>query len=302
MKAVLDTKQASNYDDDVFRHYHFPRRYLKLVENTVGDWVVLRRPRDGGNLAYFAVARVSAIEPDAALPGMSYARYSDFMEFDTPVPWRVDGVYAEQALRDIDVKNVGRYLQGRSVRHLAETDFQSMIGLGFEKTLHVSVAEQFGLPSAPIDEFRQSLQEPPQERVWKIEQSLTNRVVRDVNFRRQVCDAYKGRCAFTRLSVFDDFGQPECQAAHIWPVMSGGPDIVQNGIALSATVHWLFDRHLLSLTDDHKITIRDDGMANRLATLGIYEGKTILLPSDRAQWPHPTFIRKHRGMMLDKSG
>jgi putative restriction endonuclease len=33
-------------------------------------------------------------------------------------------------------------------------------------------------------------------------------------------------------------------------VAEGGPDVVQNGIALSATAHWLFDRHLIALTDD----------------------------------------------------
>jgi putative restriction endonuclease len=33
-------------------------------------------------------------------------------------------------------------------------------------------------------------------------------------------------------------------------VQDGDPDVVQNGLALSATVHWLFDRHLMSLTDN----------------------------------------------------
>lgn len=44
MKAVLDTKEASEYDDDTSRHYHFPQRYLQTVEQARGDWVVLRRP------------------------------------------------------------------------------------------------------------------------------------------------------------------------------------------------------------------------------------------------------------------
>jgi putative restriction endonuclease len=94
MKAVFDTKPASGYDDDISRHYHFPRRYLSLVERAAGDWIVLRRPRaDGGNLAYFATAKVVGIEADLDHPGMSYARPADFLPFDSPVPWTTQGRY-----------------------------------------------------------------------------------------------------------------------------------------------------------------------------------------------------------------
>jgi len=75
MKAVFDTKPGSAYDDDLLRHYQFPKRYLSIVKQTVGDWVVLRRPRaDGGNLAYFAVARVVALDPDPVDPTLTFAR------------------------------------------------------------------------------------------------------------------------------------------------------------------------------------------------------------------------------------
>lgn len=96
MKAVLDTKPTSAYDDDVSQHYHFPRRYLAIVERSRGDWVVLRRPRaDGGNLAYFATARIVSIDDDPQSPGMSYARFSDYLPFGGPVAWRAGGRYAE---------------------------------------------------------------------------------------------------------------------------------------------------------------------------------------------------------------
>lgn len=109
MKAVFDTKPTSVYDDDIFSRYHVPKRYLKAVEATVGDWVVLRRPRaDGGNLAYFATARVSHIEPDPAASSMSYARLTNFLGFDAPVPWRIEGRYAEEALRNVELQFVGR--------------------------------------------------------------------------------------------------------------------------------------------------------------------------------------------------
>src|SRR3954468_4408308 len=97
LKAVFDTKPRSAYDDDVTRHYQFPRRYRGVVGDAVGDWVVLRRPRaDGGNLAYFAVARVAGLEPDPLNPALTFARLTDYLEFDRTVAWRREGRYAEQ--------------------------------------------------------------------------------------------------------------------------------------------------------------------------------------------------------------
>src|ERR1700744_2252055 len=127
MKAVLDTKPNSAYDDEMSDRYHFPRRYLSIMERCIGDWVVLRRPRaDGGNLAYFATAKIASIDPDPQGAGMSYARFSDFLFFDTPVPWRSENRYAEEALRNMPQQEIGVYLRGRSVRPLTDEDFTDL--------------------------------------------------------------------------------------------------------------------------------------------------------------------------------
>lgn len=44
-------------------------------------------------------------------------------------------------------------------------------------------------------------------------------------------------------------------AAHIRSVEADGPDTVRNGIALTGTAHWLFDRGLLSFADDYTILL-----------------------------------------------
>lgn len=80
----------------------------------------------------------------------------------------------------------------------------------------------------------------------------------------------------------------------------GGPDVVQNGLALSATVHWLFDRNVVSLTDDFHILVRDSAAAERLARMSIVAGNSIILPTDRSLRPHPGFISKHRSRFLNK--
>jgi putative restriction endonuclease len=43
--------------------------------------------------------------------------------------------------------------------------------------------------------------------------------------------------------------------ANIPPVGANGPDTVQNGLALSGTVHWMFDRGLISLSDELDILV-----------------------------------------------
>jgi putative restriction endonuclease len=59
-------------------------------------------------------------------------------------------------------------------------------------------------------------------------------------------------------------GNAEAHAAHILPVVDGGPDIVQNGIALSGTIHWLFDYYLISLTEDHRLVVAENGVPSEL--------------------------------------
>lgn len=290
MRAVLDTKPTSAYEDDLTRHYHFPRRYLSVMKQSVGDWVVLRRPRaDGGNLAYFATARVSSISPDSRVEGMSYALLVDFLPFEAPVPWLVNGRYAEEALRNLPVSQVGIYLRGRSVRSISDEDFLDLITGGFPEISDPQFSHESELP-------------PLMERVRVVESKLTNRVIREASFRRTICNAYDARCAVTGLRLFDRNGNAEVQAAHIWAVSDGGPDLAQNGIALSATFHWLFDRHLISISEDYKLLVVDKFVPAELRLLFTrHEGK-ILLPSNAAMWPHPGYMAKHRTVFDSNNG
>lgn len=44
-------------------------------------------------------------------------------------------------------------------------------------------------------------------------------------------------------------------AAHIRPAQAHGPGVVNNGLALSGTAHWMFDRGLISLGEDLEILV-----------------------------------------------
>lgn len=298
MKAVFDTRPGSGYNDSIER-YHFPRRYLDVAKATVGDWIVHYEPRhEGGRQAYVATAYVERVEPDPTLLGHSYALLRNYLPFDVPVPLKErDGVtYREEALRVVaaaDRRGIGRALQGRSVRPLEEVDFAAIVNAGLASTLDAREALRLGLDPGQLDPATAALlATSPAER--RIDQVLLNRKVRNAAFRRAVLAAYEDTCAVTGLRIVNGGGRAEAQAAHIWPVEEGGPDVVQNGIALSATVHWLFDRHLVSIAEDWRLLVSHNKVPAELRALFSRHQDRIRLPADRRLWPHAAFLARHR--------
>lgn len=298
MNAVFDVKPGSGYDDDIALRYHFPARknYLEAARNAIGEWILYREPqRNGGRRAYIGTARVVSVEPDPDNVGYCYAHVVGYLEFSTPVPFVTAGRYAEASLREItDPSRVGQALQGKSMRPIQKGDFTAIVLAGLSETLALENAVRLGLDFydadlAPLPEF--GVAETPDRRV---EQMLVNRKIRDANFRLEVCRAYDDRCAVTGLRIINGGGRSEVQAAHIRPVADGGPDMVQNGIALSATVHWLFDRHLISIDTDHRLLVSHNRVPPELRNLFRPELAGLHLPQDRRLWPHPAFLSHHR--------
>ncbi|MDB5470419.1 MAG: hypothetical protein JWR84_1979 [Caulobacter sp.] len=304
MKGVFDCKPHSAYDDDLVERYHFPGRYLAQAMEMLGDWIVYREPRrNGGREAYIAIARVTAIAPDPSVSGHHYARLAEYLEFDHPVPFRDAAQYRESPLNALDNRALaGRSLQGRSIRPLSEADFAAIVTAGLSETLAPEnarrlnldrpeilspatswVASGFGEPAILWDE-------PPRVS----EQVVLNRKIRDAAFRRAVIDAYDNKCAVSGLRIVNGGGRAEAQAAHIWPVADGGPDVVQNGIALSATAHWLFDRHMISLTDEYKLLVSHNKVPVELQRLFAGQMERIHLPRNPQHWPHLPYVQKHR--------
>lgn len=194
-----------------------------------------------------------------------------------------------------DRTRVGAYLQGKSVRTLSEPDFAAIARAGLAQTLSPSNAIRLELDEAHVDEPTQALLRlPMEEQERRIEQILMNRKIREAGFRRKVCDAYDNRCAVTGLRIVNGGGKAEAQAAHIWPVAAGGPDVVQNGIALSATAHWLFDRHLISLTDEYRILVSHNKVPSELRVLFEKQMERIHLPADPRLWPERSYVARHR--------
>jgi len=297
MKAVFDTKPGSGYDDEIQTRYHFPNKYLGEAQKAVGDWIVYRSTRrGGGKIGYFAVARVIRIDTDDRVAGHSYARMADYFPFGDVVPMERPRGFYEEKLQFLPKRSlIGRTLQGRSVRIIPEGDFAAIALAGLGETLAPENATRLELDAQHVDpETLALVQAPHEEQQRRIVQMLVNRKIREASFRRQVIDAYDHTCAVTRLKIINGGGKAEAQAAHIWSVASGGPDVVQNGIALSATAHWLFDRHLISLTDDYGLLVSHNRVPSELRPLFENQLMRIHLPKNRSMWPHLEYVRRHR--------
>lgn len=286
MKAVFTSRIDSKYDDQLEEKYHFPRTYLRQIENSVGDQIVYYQPRrGGGELSYFGMAFVNGITEDSRTSGHYYAWLSDYIDFDTKVPFVLNDQFLESGLGKED-GSINRGAFGRAVRNISDEEFQAIVKAGF-----VADAEWPESSKAEIDfgfaEQGQASYEPPRPQI------TMTRSFRDRAFTRQVQRAYDRRCAVTGLKLINGGGRPEVQAAHIKPVADNGPDSIRNGLALSGTIHWLFDRGLMSFDDDYRILKVKNGIPEEINFLINKTGR-LLVPANQEEQPSLHFLRYHR--------
>lgn len=296
VKGVFEISGHSRYDDEIAERYHFPNNYLTTAKVLVGDWIVYRETgAAGGRKSYIAVAFVDHIDADPVSPRHFYARVRDYLEFDRPVPYiGTDGRFAERFLREMPSRaEAGLRLRGNSVRGLEAEDFAAIVNAGLAETLDPDNRVRLELDAPRIDtETGLLLRDHTGER--RVEQMLVNRKIRDANFRKHVLDAYDNTCAVTGLRIVNGGGKAEAQAAHIWSVASGGPDVVQNGVALSATAHWLFDRHLISFDENLCLLVSHNKVPTEYLQLFPPAGQQIRLPKDPGLHPRPDYVARHR--------
>ncbi len=298
MKGVFTTRIDPSYDDQPEERYHFPRTYLRQAEKTVGDFIVYYEPgrtggashRRDGSQAYFATARVKAIVEDRAADEHFYALIDTptYLDFDAPVPFRnSEGTFERRLLKDDGTTNRGAF--GRAIRNLQDDEYEAIVAAGFRADWPDFVPDA----SLPPGQSLIGLEESETQFVRPIVELTVSRPFRDRAFSRQVRQAYDRTCAFSGLKILNGFGRPEVQAAHIKPVAENGPDTVRNGLALSSTFHWLFDRGLISLGDDFEILTVKNGLPDNLISLLNRDGYAHT-PIDHNVRPHPQYLRHHR--------
>jgi putative restriction endonuclease len=244
-------------------------------------------PVKAGRKGYHAVAKVDRIVPDPSSPGMHLAIIdpTSYLDFDHHVAFQSGGEYPERSVLN-EAGNVSGRAQA-AVRPIPSDDFNRIVSLGLD--WHDELLPRCDGDLVGVQE-EQAPYEFEQDRV----QILSVRTFRDRIFRTRVLEAYDRRCAFTGFQFINGGGRAEVEAAHIKSVQDKGPDVVQNGLALSGTIHWMFDRGLLTVADDATILLSNhindvDGVRKMLRDDGRAQ-----FPNDQRNRPDAAFLRWHR--------
>ena len=282
-KGVFLYREDSIYEDRPWEVYQFPAPYYSRAEQMIDDWVIFMEPVKAGRKGYHAVARVDQITPDPRNSHMFLAIIdpTSYLDFDRSVPFQTHGDYPERSVLNERGRVSGR--AQAAVRTVPIEDFNRIVSLGVDAYDDI-------LPRTDPAEEEHAPYELEQDRL----QMLTKRTIRDRIFRTRVLKAYNRRCAFTGFQFINGGGRAEVEAAHIKSVLDRGPDVVQNGLALSGTVHWMFDRGLLAVGDEAQILLSNH--INDVAGV-----RRILLPDGQARFPEnlgerpdPQFLLWHR--------
>ena len=292
-KAVLTTKVDPSYDDLPEERYHFPRTYLNAARAALGDWLVYYEPRrssahlssSGGRQSYFATARIVHVDGDPRKADHYYAYVENYLEFDRPVPFHEDGFFYESGLQKADGSpNKGKF--GWAVRLLPDAEYSLILAAGFEAG--TAERERFVIrEGVHPDPGRLELADRP------IIERLSRRPFRDRVFSTGIKLAYDNTCAISGLRIINGGRRAEAQAAHIRPVHANGPDSLRNGVALSATFHWMFDRGLVSIDDDFSLLFKRIAVPGNVLSLVNRDGR-LRVPEQKIYRPHRRFLEYHR--------
>ena len=120
------------------------------------------------------------------------------------------------------------------------------------------------------------------------------KVARGSAFREEVRLEYVQRCAISGIDIAAPTKLFEVESAHVVPLSEGGSDDIRNGIALTQTVHWAFDRGLIGVLPDRTIYIpRLVKQMIENAFLKQFEKKRIAEAKTASLKVHPDALRWH---------
>ena len=276
--GVLVVRRQSGYKDIPGVRYHFPKAgYLNDVLQLADALILLYEPRrggtslnSGGRMGFVASAFVDRIWDDPDDATHAFLDYRYYCEFVRVV--------------SLDTTTILPKSLQRAVRPIAYHEAEEVVRRGLFLEMPAVGARQ-GMTETDV------LSTVVARETREI---VSNRLIRDATFRyRVVEEAYKGRCALTGVRMTNGNGRAEVDAAHIQPVDSGGPDSTRNGLALMKSLHWAFDRGLVSLDDDGRILTVERGLDATVMRM-LPENRRAFLPVDAEQRPHHAFLQWHR--------
>lgn len=129
---------------------------------------------------------------------------------------------------------------------------RALLDANFEPSLHPDICALAGLDL----ESAESIQTDQTAEPSRATNAARRR--RTAEFRRQVLMAYEYRCAFCGYDGMLSSVPVGLDAAHVRWWAFEGPDEVDNGVCLCSLHHKLFDKGVLGVTEDWRISVSGD--------------------------------------------
>lgn len=158
---------------------------------------------------------------------------------------------------------------------------------------HVNSLDEHSTVSEILAALRNlSPEEVPQEETESNLESI-KREKRESAFKQGIYEIYEC-CAVCGFRIEAPDGSHNLEAAHIRPKSQGGPDVLQNGIALCTRHHWAFDSGWFYITTDYDIVVRDKPELAGYDEIEAYDGASLHVPESNSLRPHPTFLEQRK--------
>lgn len=115
---------------------------------------------------------------------------------------------------------------------------------------------------------------------------VVERELRCAIFKSRIPRIYNYTCAISRQRIISDDVQM-IDACHIKPWSQTKDDGIQNGIALTPTLHRAFDRGIIRINADYTVSVSNNISENENSPFSLqqFAGKRILLPERKEWWP-----------------
>lgn len=132
--------------------------------------------------------------------------------------------------------------------------------------------------------------------------SSVKRRLHQRGFRERVIAAYQSQCAFCQLKHAELL-----DAAHIIPDKEeGSVPNVNNGLALCKIHHAAFDQHIIGVTPDYRIKVKEDILREKDGPMlkhGIQglENQKLILPKSKKAWPNQEFLKYRYNKFSEKT-
>ena len=118
--------------------------------------------------------------------------------------------------------------------------------------------------------------------------------VRSGIFKKEIPRIYNYTCSISGMRIITAAQIQMIDACHIVPFSESHDDTITNGISLCPNLHRAFDRGLISLDSDYKVLIKPISEQKNFYSIKQFEGKQILLPTNKKYYPSQENLAAHR--------